>query len=121
MLRRLIVADAVRDPSGPRGDAILVAGGRIAAVGRSGDLRSAKLAEEQFQGATIVPGLRDAHLHPVGLAALLHRPSLKQAADFDEVVAILSAAERSLPPGLALTALRLDDESLAEGRLPDRH
>jgi predicted amidohydrolase YtcJ len=121
VLRRLIVADAVRDPSGPRGDAILVAGGRIAAVGRSGDLRSAELAEERFQGATIVPGLRDAHLHPVGLAALLHRPSLKQAADFDEVVAILSAAERSLPPGLALTALRLDDESLAEGRLPDRH
>lgn len=121
VLRRLIVADAVRDPSGREGDAVLVTGGRITAVGRSGDLRSVDLVEERFPGATIVPGLRDAHLHPVGLAALLQRPSLKKAADFDEIASILAAAERSLPPGAALTALRLDDESLAERHLPDRH
>lgn len=121
MLRRLFVADTIRDPSGHKGDALLVTGGRITAVGRSGDLRSVDLVEERFPGATIVPGLRDAHLHPVGLTALLHRPSLKKAADFDEIAAILTATERSLPQGVALTALRLDDESLAEGHLPDRH
>lgn len=120
MIRRLIVADSVRDRGGVLGDALLITAGRIAAVGRSGDLRSADLVEERFPGAAIVPGLRDAHLHPVGLAALLARPSLKTARDFDEVADRLSVAEAALPPGAALTALRLDDESLAEGRLPDR-
>ena len=120
MLRRLIVADAIRDHAGVRGDAVLVAGHRIVEVGRSGDLRSADLPEERFPGTTIVPGLRDAHLHPVGLAAALLRLSLKEATDFDAVADMLRDAAGRLPPGAALTALRLDDESLAEGRLPDR-
>lgn len=120
MLRRLIVADVVRDHAGVRGDAVLVAGHRIAAVGRSGDLRTTDLPEERLPGATIVPGLRDAHLHPVGHAAVLLRPSLKEAPDFAAVADILRDAARFLPAGAALTALRLDDESLAESRLPDR-
>ncbi len=120
MIRRLIVVESVRDHSGVLGDALLLTSGRITAVGRSGDLRTADLVEERFPGATIVPGLRDAHMHPVGLAALLARPSLKTARDFDDVADRLTAADRELPPGAALTALRLDDESLAEGRLPNR-
>ena len=120
MIRRLIVADAVRDATGALGNALLLTAGRIAGVGRSGDLQAPDLIEERFPGATIVPGLRDAHMHPVGLAALLARPSLKSAANFDEIADRLSAADRRLPPGVPLTALRLDDESLTEGRLPDR-
>ena len=80
-VRRLIVAGAIRDHAGVRGDAVLVAGHRIVEVGRSGDLRSADLPEERFPGTTIIPGLRDAHLHPVGLAAALLRLSLKEATD----------------------------------------
>jgi hypothetical protein len=67
-----------------------------------------------------VPGLRDAHLHPVGLASALQLPSLKTAPDFAAIADILRVADRALPAGAALTALRLDDESLAEGVLPDR-
>lgn len=120
MLRRLIVTDAVRDHTGVLGNAVLVAGDRIEAVGRSGDLRSVALPEERFPGALLVPGLRDAHLHPVGLASALRVPSLKVAADFSAIADILRDADRRLPAGAALTALRLDDESLAEGVLPDR-
>ncbi|MBI5158338.1 MAG: amidohydrolase [Acidimicrobiia bacterium] len=117
---RLIVTGSVRDHTGRRGDAVLVDGGRVAAVGRSGDLRSAGVAEVHLPATVLVPGLRDAHLHPVGLASLLQRPSLKPAADFAGIADILRDAARSLAPGVALTALRLDDESLAEGALPDR-
>jgi len=118
--RRLIVADAVRDATGVRGDAILLDGPQIAAVGQAADLRHPNLPEDRYPGATIVPGLRDAHLHPVGYAASLNRPSLKEAADFAAVADIVAAAAATTPPGSAVTALRLDDESLAEGRLPGR-
>jgi predicted amidohydrolase YtcJ len=69
----------------------------------------------------VVPGLVDAHLHPIGYTASLHRPSLKRAADFEEIAGILAAAAANQPSGTAVTGLRLDDESLAEGRLPNRH
>src|SRR3990170_1799542 len=117
---RLITAGSVRDHTGVRGDAVLVDGPRIVAVGRSADLRSAGVAEVPLPGKVLVPGLRDAHLHPVGLASLLQRPSLKPAADHAGIADILRDAARDLAPGAALTALRLDDESLAEGNLPDR-
>ncbi len=120
MIRRLLIADSVRSAEGTHGDAVLIEGDHIRAVGNAEELRSADLAEERFPGATIIPGLRDAHLHPVGHAASLRRPSLKEAGDFDESADILNDAARDLPPGAALTALRLDDESLAEGLLPDR-
>jgi predicted amidohydrolase YtcJ len=119
MPRRLITADAIRTADGLVGDALVVEHGRIAAIGRADDLRS-NLPEDRFPGATIVPGLRDAHLHPLGHAATLVTPTLKQARDYDDLAEILGAAHRALPDGAALVALRLDDESLAEGRLPDR-
>lgn len=120
MTPRLIVTGSVRDHTGVRGNAVLVDGGRVVAVGRSGDLRIAGVDEVSWPGATLVPGLRDAHLHPVGLASLLQRLSLKAAADHAAIANLLRGADRDLAPGVALTALRLDDESLAEGTLPDR-
>jgi len=118
--RRLLVADSVRDAAGVAGDAVLVDGPRIVAVGTAADLRSPAVAEDRYPGATIVPGLRDAHLHPIGHAAALHGTSLKAARDFAELADLVRDAAAALPAGTALTALRLDDETLAEGRLPDR-
>ncbi|MEE9297415.1 MAG: amidohydrolase [Acidimicrobiia bacterium] len=121
MTARLLIAESVRAPEGVVGEAVLVDGNRIAAVGPVERLRTGDLPETRYPGATIVAGLRDAHLHPVGYTAALQQPSLKEAADFAEVGNIIAAAAHAQAPGTALTALRLDDESLAEGRLPDRH
>jgi hypothetical protein len=74
-----------------------------------------------YPGATIVPGMIDAHLHPIGYAASLSRPVLKDARDLDDVADILRTAAGNQSPQSAMVALRLDDETLAEGRLPDRH
>ncbi|NNJ46363.1 MAG: amidohydrolase family protein, partial [Acidimicrobiia bacterium] len=68
----------------------------------------------------IVPGLRDAHFHPITYAASLVVPSLKAATDFADIEARLKGAGAALAPGTPLSAIRLDDESLAEGRLPTR-
>jgi len=120
MIRSLHVADQVSGTGVVAGDAVLVEGGRIVAVGEASRLRSPGIEEHQYPGATILPGLVDAHLHPVGYAASLARPILKGAGDFDDLADILAEAARSQARGSAVVALRLDDESLLEGRLPDR-
>jgi predicted amidohydrolase YtcJ len=116
-LAHLLRAESVRDASGILGTTILLDGTRIAAVGT--DVPDA--ADAHDLGGVVVPGLVDAHFHPVGYAAALQRPSLRTAADFDEVCDRLRDALRDRPAGSSLVALRLDDERLAEGRLPDRH
>ena len=120
MTAQLIVVRRVRSAEGPVGDAVLVRGGRIEAIGEAADMASGDVATISYPDATLVPGLRDAHLHPVGHAASLHRPSLYGADDLASVADIVAAAVRRAPPGTAITAMRLDDQSLAEGRLPDR-
>jgi len=114
-----VTALAVRDAAAVRGNALLLADGAIAAVGEAARLRQAGLAERHLDGV-IIPGLRDAHFHPVGHAASLQRPSLAGAADLAAVGRALAAAAAKEAPGTAVLALRLDDEALAEGRLPDR-
>ena len=116
---RLVAADVVRTPEGIAGTAVAMSGGVIEWVGDVRDPGSHVV--DRYPGATIIAGLRDAHLHPIGYTAALHLPSLKDAADFSEITEILRSTAIDRPPGAAVTALRLDDESLAEGRLPDRH
>ena len=121
MNQTLLVADSVRTGDGVDGNAVLIEGDRILAVGSADELGSSSSGARRFPGATIVAGLIDAHMHPVGYTAALQRPSLKAAANFEEISDILGDSLDQQAPGTAITALRLDDESLAEGRLPDRH
>jgi predicted amidohydrolase YtcJ len=54
------------DPKHPNASAILIAGGRIIAVGDKDKLESlahGKVEKQDMQGKTILPGLTDAHLH----------------------------------------------------------
>jgi predicted amidohydrolase YtcJ len=119
-VRRLLLAETVRDAGRILGNAVLVDGGTIAAVGDADALLADDVAEIDSSGGVVVPGLIDAHFHPVGYAAALHRPSLKVAETFEDVGEIVRLALAGRPAGSPLTGLRLDDESLTEGRLPDR-
>jgi predicted amidohydrolase YtcJ len=110
----------VRDATRVLGNAVLLDGDRILEVGQAERLGSPDHVEVVYPGATIVPGMIDAHLHPIGYAASLSRPVLKEARDFDDVADILREAAHRQTAGSAMVALRLDDEILAEGRLPDR-
>lgn len=54
------------DSANPRAEAILIAGGRIIAVGDKSKLESlshGKVDKQDMQGKTILPGLTDAHIH----------------------------------------------------------
>jgi predicted amidohydrolase YtcJ len=117
--RKLVVADAVRTPEGLAGNALLVENGRVAAIGNRPDLVDSSVTEERYPGAVVVPGLRDAHFHPVAYTAAISGTSLKTAADFDDIADRLRRASQG-GSGRPIIAIRLDDESLAEGRLPTR-
>jgi len=118
MRPKLVVADHVRTAAGVPGDALLLHGGRIAAVGAAADLRRPGIVEERFPGAVIVPGLRDAHLHPVSYAALLGGLNLADAPDLATVLARVGAAAGR--GDATILGRRLDEERLRERRLPTR-
>lgn len=120
MNERIIVAEKVRTAKGVLGNAIHVAGDRIIAIGEASAMRGLRVAEERFPGGTIIPGLRDAHFHPVSYAAALAGTSLKRTKNFDQLAEQLRSAATGLDPKEPVVAVRLDDETLEEGRLPTR-
>ena len=108
---RQFTADEIRGPHGESLSSISVEAGMVHTANDT--------AFEHLEG-TIVPGLRDAHFHPITYAASLVVPSLKTARDFADIGDRLQAASKGLPAGQPLSAIRLDDEVLAEGTLPTR-
>ncbi|MFJ2716812.1 amidohydrolase [Streptomyces sp. NPDC087437] len=72
------------DPRRPHATAVAVAGGRITAVGTDAEVRrAAGRPSETFDlaGRTVVPGLQDAHIHPVWGALEALRCDLTGATD----------------------------------------
>jgi predicted amidohydrolase YtcJ len=121
MTDHLIVADQVRTAAGLQGGAVLIRAGRVTAIGRADDLRGPGVREDHFPGGVIIPGLRDAHLHPLPYVQSLSRTTLKDAGDLDQLLTRIRTAATGLPAGEPLIAIRMDDEALVERRLPTRH
>jgi len=119
-VRKLVSSGAVVTDAGTIGDSILIVDGSVAAVGDRGDLATEGVIEKRYDGATIVPGLRDVHFHAVPYAALLEGCSLKSATDMEDLKARLVGHSSSIAEGQPVVATRFDDESLAERRLPTR-
>src|SRR5262245_36451582 len=70
-------------------DAVAIVGDRIARVGSETEILALKGPSTRLvdvRGATIVPGLHDAHGHVVGLGASLQDIDLKGTRSFEEVV-----------------------------------
>jgi len=118
-VRRLVTADAVVTADGHRGNAVLLDANSVVAVGDRRELDNG-VPEDAFPGATIIPGLRDAHIHAVPYAALLQGCSLKSSVSIADLQDRIASHARSLSGSEPLVATRFDDESLAERRLPTR-
>ena len=68
------------DPSRPIAEAIALAGGRIRAVGSIEEIRrlsGVQTRSVNLQGATIIPGLIDAHVHLLIAPQITDEPSLR--------------------------------------------
>jgi len=118
--RRLLVADAVRTARGVHGNAVLIDGSRVIAAGDRRTLDAPGLAVHEFPGAYLLPGMRDAHMHPVPYASALFGTSLEAATSIAALQDIIRSESTALAPDAPFVALRLDDESMVGGRLPTR-
>ncbi|MGB5168475.1 MAG: amidohydrolase [Acidimicrobiia bacterium] len=118
--RRLLIGEAVRTARGIHGNAVLMHDDRVVAVGDQRTLRQPGVRIENYEGAFLLPGMRDAHMHPVPYAASLFGISLEEVTSISMLQETIRTASADLAPNAPFVALRLDDASLAERRLPTR-
>lgn len=113
--------------SGPA-TAMLVACGRILAIGDESECRAAAKAHGLAVGeaheldGVVVPGFVDAHAHPLMYGQLLTWVDCgpDAAGSIPEIIALLRAALPALPEGKPLRGYGYEQTNLAEGRHPTR-
>ncbi len=111
-------ATAPRAAGGWKGDAqaVGIRGGRIVFVGTSEKavaLRSQATRVIDLHGATVIPGLVDAHVHILELGRMLERVNLVGAASEAEAVAKVAARAASVPKGEWILGYGWDDGAWA--------
>ena len=107
------------DPRRPVAHAIAVGGGRVLALGGRRELRHLAHAGTErvdCRGATVLPGLIDAHLHLFALAARRVNLDCSPYDDADTLLAAVRARATTLPPGAWVRGEGLDEARL--GRVP---
>src|SRR6516165_3132881 len=124
----LVVEDAVfvtmaEDAGGPV-DGMLIRDGRIADIGRAEAVRAAAPGAEvvRLGGATVIPGLIDAHCHvaDIGYLAAAADCSQPAAPGIAAIQARLRQAAERTPAGSWVTGSGYAEYKLREGRHPTR-
>ncbi|HXV61683.1 MAG TPA: amidohydrolase [Vicinamibacteria bacterium] len=90
------------DEALPRAEAVAIKGNRILAVGAAGAVESHTGAETEIidlDGATVVPGLIDAHMHFPRLGKRTKQLFLDETRSPSEAVAVVKEKIASTPPG----------------------
>lgn len=127
VLGRIETLDA-RDATG---EALLVSGGRVVAVGSRADIlrmRTPATEVDDFGAATVIPGFNDAHAHLDSFGLTELRPALGAPASVAELQARIADLVAATPAGEWIVTMPLGDPphyfdqatSLSEGRLPTR-
>jgi predicted amidohydrolase YtcJ len=102
-------------------EAVALAGDRILAVGKNTDVLALKGAATRLldlSGATIVPGLHDAHAHVVGLGASLQDIDLRGTSSYEEVVGRVRRRLASARPGEWIIGRGWDQNDWSEKAFP---
>jgi len=103
------------DPRQPEASAIAISSGRIAWVGATAESRarfpSARVMD--LAGATVLPGIIDAHGHLLSLGESLLKLNLKDVATPEEVVARVRERARPARPGEWITGWGWDEGAWA--------
>ena len=86
------------DPSAPRADAVVIRDGRFAFIGAAAD-RPADPDESVLDvaGRVVLPGLIDAHTHPVMVAQSRWHVALPDSHDVDEILDFIREYGRAHP------------------------
>ena len=120
----LIVHDAriyTVDATHPLATAMAVRAGRVVFVGSGREAMSLRGANTQLldlDGATVIPGMIDAHAHLLGLGLGLRRIDLRGTTSFDAVVARVVARRDQVAKGEWLRGRGWDQNDWADTRFP---
>ena len=90
------------DNARPVVTALAVRDGRLLFVGSDAEARALATPSTtviDLHGATVVPGLTDAHAHLLGLGTTLQRVNLAGSTSYDEVIARVRAWAKNVQPG----------------------
>lgn len=112
------------DAQRPLADAVLVEDGCISWVGKENDVSTVCVDRLiDCGGATLLPGLNDAHIHLLAYAASLQRMdcSRNSIASIEDLPRLLQARARTTPAGQWIRGSGYDLFYLAEQRHPTRH
>lgn len=105
----------------PIAQAMAIRGGRVQFVGSTGGaltLRGPQTRVQDAGGATIIPGIADAHVHLLGLGMALRTVDLTGTKSLEEVIARIAARARELPAGTWITGRGWDQNDWPDTRLP---
>ena len=120
-----IIYTQARLPLTSPADAVAVAVGRIAAVGRAEDilpLAGPKTRTINLHGQTLLPGFHDAHCHVLGFGLTLAAVDLTDAREMLEILRRLQAraGEQQAGPDIWVRGRGYSHNRLAEDRHPTR-
>ena len=104
--------------------AVAIKTGRIVAVGLDDEVRplaGPTTTVEDLGGATVIPGLIDAHNHLLATGIMLGQVRLYDCRSLGAVLERVAERVRRTPPGRWIVGRGWDESLLAEGRHPTRH
>jgi predicted amidohydrolase YtcJ len=108
----------------PMASAVAIRDGRFVAVGGDDEIRAlagAATGVEDLGGATVVPGLIDAHNHLLHTGRMLREVQLFDTRSIPEIVRRVAERVAATPPGEWIVGRGWDESLLAERRHPTRH
>ncbi|HEY7909331.1 MAG TPA: amidohydrolase family protein, partial [Thermomicrobiales bacterium] len=104
-------------------EAVAISGDRIVAVGPRHAVERLATPEtsiDDLGGATVLPGLIDAHTHMLATGALLQNVQLYDCRSIDDILRRVRERARIIPPGAWIVGRGWDESLLAERRYPTR-
>ncbi len=111
------------DPDLPAATGVAIKDGRFVAVGADADIRNLsgpKTVVEDLAGATVIPGLIDAHNHLLATGRVLGQVSLYDCRTIAEITDRIAARAAESPAGTWIIGRGWDESLLDERRHPTR-
>ena len=112
------------NPANTIAEAIAVQGDRIVRVGSDADvlkLRASSTRVIDLSGATVIPGLHDAHGHFTGLGAFLQSLNLRGTTSYQQIVDRVRERVAKARPGEWILGRAWDQNDWADTRFPTHH
>jgi predicted amidohydrolase YtcJ len=111
------------DTAHPTAEAVAVRDGRIVRVGSNADVMRLKGPQTEIldlQGATLVPGLQDAHGHVLGLGASLTTLDLRDTPTSTRIEELVAERAKTVPAGQWILGSGWDQNDWPEKAWPTR-